>query len=129
MIFLFSPQNPVMEETVWEQYTVTLQKVSPSAATHTHTQTQDLISFTVLPFFSQRVRLLCPVHSIQGGDLNGLTCCSQFMVKEAQRAQITDATDSLLSTEPLPSQLMQTLFYLISIIMIPFFPGHKAYID
>lgn len=31
VIFPFSPQNPVMEETVWEQYTVTLQRVSPSA--------------------------------------------------------------------------------------------------
>lgn len=29
VIFPFCPQNPVMEETVWEQYTVTLQRVSP----------------------------------------------------------------------------------------------------
>lgn len=45
VIFLFSPQNPVMEETVWEQYTVTLQRVSPSAP-----NTTDLNSFTVFAF-------------------------------------------------------------------------------
>lgn len=36
---VLSLQNPVMEETVWEQYTVTLQRVSPSVAAHTHTLT------------------------------------------------------------------------------------------
>lgn len=30
VIFPLCAQNPVMEETVWEQYTVTLQRVSPS---------------------------------------------------------------------------------------------------
>lgn len=44
VIFPFSPQNPVMEETVWEQYSVTLQRVSPSAP-----NTPDFISFTVFP--------------------------------------------------------------------------------
>lgn len=50
VIFLFSPQNPVMEETVWEQYTVTLQKVSPSAATHTHTNARPHLIYSS-PFF------------------------------------------------------------------------------
>lgn len=45
VIFPFCLQNPVMEETVWEQYTVTLQRVSPSVA-----NTPDLILFTVFAF-------------------------------------------------------------------------------
>lgn len=96
IVSALSLQNPVMEETVWEQYTVTLQRVSPSVATHTHTDTHSHLQLSFYPLHS----------SARGGDLNGLTCCGQFMVKEAHRAQITDVTDSLLSTQPLPSALM-----------------------
>lgn len=49
VILPISPQNPVMEETVWEQYTVTLQRVSPSAL-ETHARPRLIYSVS---FFRQ----------------------------------------------------------------------------
>lgn len=51
---VLSLQNPVMEETVWEQYTVTLQRVSPSVAAHTHTHRHTLSFIVVFLSSAQR---------------------------------------------------------------------------
>lgn len=91
VIFPLSPQNPVMEETVWEQYTVTLHRVSPSAPKHTRPHSQNF-------HFSNKPRVLYPVLHGEGIQMNSLTLCRQLPVKREKSAQTTDVTDSPLSS-------------------------------
>lgn len=81
---------------MWEQYTVTLQRVSPSAPKHTRPHL--IYSLSILAITAWVVKS----SASQEGDLNYLTCCSQLIVKKARRAQITDVADSPLSAEREP---------------------------
>lgn len=91
IISVLSLQNPVMEETVWEQYTVTLQRVSPSVAKHTHTHSH--LQWSLYPVHTEGILLVQhAAASSQGPDYRW----NRLSAGHPTAAKCTDAADMLL---------------------------------
>lgn len=101
---------------MWEQYTVTLQRVSPSAPPPKHTRPH--VIRTVFSFFATESGLLHPALQQGKRDLNDWTCCHQLLAKKAQRAQITDVTHSLPPQRPLSESRSGLIFTAENILFV-----------